>query len=131
QACGDRGHERPRGFDLVLFLMEPEQCLLDDVLRVLDGAEHPIGDRKRQRPQLVGHDPNPSRQLGWRGCQPSSRLALALDAPRMSVIITTPTSPANRRPTTFGTRHGLGAPSLSASAGNQSATGAGSSSTML
>jgi hypothetical protein len=54
-----------------------------------------------------------------------------LDAPRMSVIITTPTSPAARRPMNFGTRQGYGAPMFLASPGNHSETGAGSSSTML
>src|SRR5207247_714403 len=42
----------------------------------------------------------PSRQLGCFGCQPSSRFALALDAPRTSVIMTAAASPASSRPTT-------------------------------
>ena len=41
----------------------------------------------------------------------SSRLAFALDAPRISVIMTTPASPANSRPTKRGTRIGFLAPS--------------------
>jgi hypothetical protein len=74
---------------------------------------------------------NPCRHLACAGRHPSSRLALAFDAPRISVIITTPASPANSRPTSRGTRIGFFAPSVCASAGNQSATGAGSSSTTL
>jgi hypothetical protein len=73
----------------------------------------------------------PSRQLGWAGRQASSRLALAFDAPRTSVIITTPGSPVNIRPTNRGTCIGCLAPSSCASAGSHSATGAGSSTTTL
>ena len=74
---------------------------------------------------------NPCRQLGCAGRHASSRLALALEAPRSSVIITTPISPANSRPTKRGTCIGFLAPSVRASAGSHSATGAGSSSTTL
>jgi hypothetical protein len=56
-------------------------------------------------------------------------LAFAFDAPRSSVITTAPTSPANSRPTKRGTRIGFFAPSVCASAGSHSPTGAGSSST--
>src|SRR5262249_51764336 len=56
------------------------------------------GRQSRRRPeQLVGQllafghvAANPCRQLGCAGRQPSSRFAFAFDAPRTSVIITTP-----------------------------------------
>src|SRR5581483_11465859 len=101
-------------------------------------AQHPVGDRERNRPQLIeqllalGHAAaNPCRQLGCAGFQASSDLAFAFDAPRTSVIITTPASPANRRPINRGTRMGFLAPACCASAGSHSATEAGSSSTTL
>src|SRR5262245_25231014 len=68
---------------------------------------------------------NPCRQLGCAGRHASSRLAFAFDAPRSSVIIMAPASPANSRPMSRGTRIGLLAPSVCASAGSHSATGAG------
>src|SRR5262245_48062602 len=118
--------------------MHPQQRLLHHLLGLGDAAEHPVGDRERDRPQLVkqplaiGHAAvNPCRQLGCAGRHPSSRLALALEAPRSSVIITTPASPANSRPMNRGTRIGFLAPSACASFGSHSATGAGSSSTTL
>jgi hypothetical protein len=74
---------------------------------------------------------NPCRQVGCAGCHASSRFAFALDAPRISVISTTPACPANSRPMKRGTRSGFFAPSSVASAGSHSATRAGSSSTML
>ena len=73
----------------------------------------------------------PAASSGAPGATASSRLALAFEAPRISVIITTPASPANSRPMNRGTRIGFLAPSVCASAGNHSATGAGSSSTTL
>src|SRR5262249_14566099 len=101
-------------------------------------AEPPVGDRDRGRPQLVkqllaiGHAAaNPRRQLGCAGRHASSRLAFAFDAPRSSVIITAPASPANSRPTNRGTRTGFLAPSVCASAGSHSATGGGPWSTTL
>jgi hypothetical protein len=45
----------------------------------------------------------PSRQLGYRSCQPSSRLAFAFEAPRPSVTIVASASPAMTRPTHSGT----------------------------
>src|SRR5215831_1671240 len=118
--------------------MHPQQRFMHDVLRFGDAAEHPAGDRERDQPQLVkqpfaiGHAAaNPCRQLACLGCHPRSRLALALEAPRSSVIIMTPVSPANSRPTNRGTRIGFLPPSVCASAGSHSATGAGSSSTTL
>jgi hypothetical protein len=33
--------------------VEAEQRLLDDVLRVRDASDHPVGDREEQRPELV------------------------------------------------------------------------------
>src|SRR5262245_26822322 len=70
-------------------------------------------------------------QLGCAGRHCSSRVALPLEAPRSSVIIRAPASPANSRPTKRGTRIGFFAPSCRASAGSQSATREGSSSTTL
>ena len=77
------------------------------------------GRRSRTRPaaarQAVARDchaaANPCRQLGCAGRHASSRLAFAFDAPRMSVIITTPASPANSLPMNRGTRIGFLAPS--------------------
>src|SRR6266849_3555290 len=117
--------------------MQPQQGFLDDVLCFGDAAEHPVRDRERRRPHLLkqllalGHIANPCRQLGCAGRHASWRLALAFEAPRISVISTAPASPATRRPTNRGTRIGFLAPSVCASAGNHSATGAGSSSTTL
>ena len=68
---------------------------------------------------------NPSRQVDHRGDQPSARFAFAFDEPRSCVDIITPTSPTNMRPSHTGTRRGGFAPSVSASHGNHSATGAG------
>lgn len=75
--------------------------------------------------------PTPSGNLGWRGCQPSSRFALAFEVPRIWVIIDTPTSPAASRPSQTGTRSGGLAPVIRASSGSHSATGRGWSSTTL
>ena len=69
--------------------------------------------------------------LGCRGAQPSSRLALALEAPRTSVIMIATASPPSSRPSQQGTRRGGLAPIARASAGSQSAARAGSSSTTL
>ena len=41
----------------------------------------------------------PDTELEWLGCDPSSRLAFALEAPRISVIIIGRASPANIRST--------------------------------
>src|SRR5919198_2961652 len=118
--------------------MHAQQRFLDHVLGLTHAAEHPVGDRERDRPQLVkqslaiGHAAaKPCRQLGCAGRHASSRLAFAFEAPRSSVIITTPNSPANSRPMKRGTRIGFLAPSSWASAGSHTATGAGSSSTTL
>jgi len=40
----------------------------------------------------------PSRQLANRGRQPNCRFALPLEEPRILVMITTPTSPADQTP---------------------------------
>ena len=73
------------------------------VLRLADAAEHPVGDGERRRAKLVDSSSviaqpspcaKPCRQLGYRSCQPSSRLALAFEAPRTSVIMSVPASPA-------------------------------------
>ena len=32
--------------------MDAEEGLLDDVLRLADAADHPVGDREQQRPEL-------------------------------------------------------------------------------
>jgi len=78
------GRERGRRFDLLTSLerlMHPQQRLLHHVLGFGDAAEHPVGDRERDRPQLVeqslaiGHlasgltRPGPSRRSG----QPTRR----------------------------------------------------------
>src|SRR5262245_55443538 len=116
----------------------PAAALPHHILGLGDAAEHPVGDRERDRPQLLKQllairhaAANPCRQLGCAGRHASSRLALVFEAPRTSVIIATPASPATSRPTNRGTCIGPLAPSDCASAGNHSATGAGSSSTTL
>ena len=48
----------------------------------------------------------PSRQLGYFGVQPSSRLALSLLAPRPSIIHETIISPPSSRPSQAGARMG-------------------------
>jgi hypothetical protein len=121
QPGGHGGHERARRCDLLAGLqctMHAQQRFLDHVLCLGDAAEHPVGDRERDRPQLleqalaIAHAAaNPCRQLGCAGRHPISRLAFAFDAPRTSVIIITPASPANSRPTNRGTRIGFLAPS--------------------
>src|SRR5262245_41414573 len=70
----------------------------------------------------------PSRQVGYHGSQPSSRLAFAFEAPRMRVMSDTATAPAASRPTHTGTCRGGLAPSACASSGSHVETGAGSSS---
>ncbi len=122
QPGGHGGDERARRCDLLAAVerpMHPQQRFLHQVLGLGDAAEHPVGDPERDRPQLVeqslaiGHaDANPCRQLGCPGRHSSSRLALAFDAPRISVIITTPGSPASSRAMTRGTRIGFFAPSV-------------------
>ena len=67
----------------------------------------------------------------WAGRQPSSRLALAFDAPRMLVIIECACAPAAIRTSQPGSRRGGGAPTLAARAGSHVDTGAGSSSTWM
>ena len=56
----------------------------------------------------------PWRHEGWRGSQPSSALALALEKPRASVIIITAMSPASIRASHRGTRIGGFAPAHAA-----------------
>ena len=56
QPCRDGGHKGPGRVDLVPILehaMEAEQRLLDDVLGLRDAAQHPVGDRERDRPHLL------------------------------------------------------------------------------
>jgi hypothetical protein len=99
QPGGHGGDERARRCDLLAGLerlMHSQHRFLHHVLGLGHAAQHPVGDRERDRPQLVeqslavGHPAaSPSRQLGCAGRHPSSRLALALAAPRSSVIITT------------------------------------------
>src|SRR5215217_8804159 len=99
----------------------------------------PVGDCEQQRPQLLGllgpgrASPSlkPSRHEGERSFHPSSRLALAFEKPRPSVIIVTATSPASSRVSHLGTRIGGFAPAHAARYGSHSLAGAGSSSTML
>jgi len=74
---------------------------------------------------------NPCRQLGYRGAHPSSRLALALDAPRDPLDIITIPPPATSLASQSGMRRGGLAPRAFASSGIHSFIAAGSSSTML
>jgi hypothetical protein len=52
----DGGDERPGRGDLfarVQRLVHAQQGLLHDVLCLGDAAQHPVGDRERERPQIV------------------------------------------------------------------------------
>src|SRR6266700_3846004 len=84
-----------------------------------------------RRPQPRTQARNPSRQLAYRGTQPSSFLAFWFEDPREVVIWATTNSPASSRPSQAGTRSGGFAPATWARYGSHSATGAGSSSTTL
>ena len=120
QPCCHRRNERARRrYPLagIERLMHTKQRFLHHVLGLGHAAEHPVGDRERDRPQLVeqalaiGHAAaNPCRQLGCAGVHASSRLAFAFEAPRTSVIIRAPASPAKMRPTKRGTCIGRLAP---------------------
>jgi hypothetical protein len=75
QPGGHGRDERVRRCDLLAGLeglMDPQQRVLRHVLGFGDAAEHPVGDRERDRPQLVeqllatGHV-NSCRQLGCAG----------------------------------------------------------------
>src|SRR6185437_9600035 len=74
---------------------------------------------------------NPRRQLANAGCHARSRFALPLEPPRVSVIMDSPPSPSMSAPSQAGRRRGALAPTAFASAGSQTLTGAGSSSTTL
>ena len=93
--------------------MEPQQRLLDDVRGLGDAAEHPVGERERDGRSSSSSRSDrlclrePRRQLGRAGRHARLALALALKAPRSSVIITTQASPANSRPMNRGTRIGF------------------------
>ena len=55
EACHDRREVRLRRLDLLaagLGAMDAEEGLLDDVLGLADAADHPVGDREHQRPEL-------------------------------------------------------------------------------
>ena len=118
---GQERQRQPRRCNLLAAikgLMHPQQRFLHYVLGLGDATEHLVGDSERSRPQLVKQSlaiahaaANPCRQLGCAGLHASSPLAFALEAPRMSVIITTPASPANSRPTNRGTCIGFLTPS--------------------
>src|SRR4051794_38982481 len=140
----DRGDVGARGLDLLAALegaMQAQQRLLHDVLGLAHAAEHAVRDPERDRSELAEQvvfggqaataSAKPSRQLECAGCQPSSRFAFSFDAPRTSVIMTAAASPASARPSQRGTCLGGLAPATAAAAGSHSATGAGSSSTML
>src|SRR3954451_6020757 len=80
---------------------QPRDDRVEDVLGEPPGTLVVGGHRS---PYCAGSDSaralrKPSRQLGQVGRQPSSRLALAFEAPRTSVINTTAPSPASIRPT--------------------------------
>src|SRR3954452_14550945 len=154
---GDEGAGRFDLLALVESVVDADQRLLHHVLGLRDAAEHPVGDREGSRTELLeelfvglahavsglrspvaarplsaaASSANPSRQLGCRGVQPSSRVSLAFAAPRNSVIMSTAGLPAKRRPRNFGTRFGFGAPIISATPGSHSATGSGLSSVTL
>ena len=85
--------------------MDTKQRFLDHILGFGDAAEHPVGDRKRDRPQLVkqslaiGHaaaansgrcgvraaesSANPCRQLG---CASAMKIALGLGVRRTAEL---------------------------------------------
>src|SRR6185295_12157345 len=130
---GDAGHpgrleraERLADDDLAVSTeVDPATAGRQRVDEIVDSEPDPW-PRERRHSRAIAHAvAKPCRQLGCAGCHRSSRLALALEAPRISVIITTPGSPANNRPMSRGTRIGCFAPSVCASSGNHSATGAG------
>src|SRR5262249_61131336 len=68
----------------------------------------------------------PSRQLGYSSCHPSSRFALAFDAPRASVIISSTCLPPANFPSHAGTWRGGLPPTASARNGSHTDDGAGS-----
>ena len=79
----------------------------------------PFGQQRPQLLELLGPGQassslKPWRHEGWRGSQPSSALALALEKPRASVIIITAMSPASIRASHRGTRIGGFAPAHAA-----------------
>src|SRR5262249_12373843 len=82
----------------------PQQRLLHHVLGLGHAAEHPVGDRERDRPQLLQqllprtHAANPRRQPGCAGRHRSPRLAMAPAAPRSPLTRTAPAPPAPRPP---------------------------------
>jgi hypothetical protein len=87
QPGGHGGDERARRCDLlagIKRLMHPQQRFLHHVLGLGDASEHPVGDRERDRPQLVEQSlaiahaaANACRQLGCAGRHASSSFALA------------------------------------------------------
>src|SRR5262249_53294632 len=87
--------------------------------------------RRPRRSQPLTQARNPSRQLAYRGTQPSSFLAFWFEDPRELVIWATTNSPASSRPSQAGSRSGGLVPATWARYGSHSATGAGSSSTTL
>jgi hypothetical protein len=66
--------------------------------------------RRPNRPHPLTQARNPSRQLGYRGSQPSSFLAFSFEDPRELVIWATTNSPAGSRPSQAGSRSGGLAP---------------------
>ena len=93
----------------VSFLQYPaEPPCSEDELRAL--VRRWLGPALAPEAAYLSPVAKPSRQLACRGVQASSRLALAFDAPRASVIITVAVSPAKRRPSQRGTRRGAAAP---------------------
>src|SRR5262249_43282881 len=94
------------------------------------GGGRAVGRRPR-RSQPLTQARNPSRQLAYRGSQPSSFLAFWFEDPRELVIWATTNSPASSRPSQAARRGGGLVPAPWARYGSHSATGAGSSSTTL
>src|SRR5260370_3796480 len=108
----------------------PEQYLVqfaptEVVTRIQDGGPE-IGQVATRHAAV-----KPWRHVAWRGVQPSSCFAFALDAPRPSCRVAAAKLPARNATSHPGTRIGAGAPTSWQNAGIQSRAGAGSSSTML
>ena len=143
-----RGHRRdvrPRRLDplaLLERLVEAEERLLDHVLGLGDAAEHPVGDRERRRAQLleqlvvrVGHAASPREALPpARVPRLPAELALGLRVRRAAhlghhdrrgLAGEQPAEPARHVARRLARRR------REPASGSHSATGAGSSSTML
>ena len=79
--------------------------LLSSVVRPVNGEKFRPPPPPR-RPHPLTQARNPSRQLPYRGSQPSSFFVLSFEYPRELVIWATTNSPASSRPIQAGTRSG-------------------------